>query len=72
MWRYPVYDFKNRVTQDDSARKTQAALKMLSRDYEIGLLKIYDSVLTELKSEFPAAGEVKQDSLFGLINELSH
>ena len=45
---------------------------MLSRDYEIGLLKIYDSVLTELKSEFPAAGEVKQDSLLGLINELSH
>ena len=52
---------------------TQAALKMLSKDYENGVLKIDDDILPELKSEHPLAAEVKQDSLlFGLINELSH
>ena len=55
-------------TQDDSARsfaklmweaKTQAALKMLSKDYENGVLKIDDDILTELKSKHPPAAEVK-------------
>ena len=65
-------------TQDDSARsfaklmwegKTQAALKMLSKDYENGIRKIDDDILTELKSKHPPAAEVKQDSLlFGPIN----
>ena len=69
-------------TQDHSARsftklmwvgKTQATLKMLSEDYENGVLKIDDDILTELKSKHPPAAEVKQDSLlFGPINELSH
>ena len=49
-------------SQDDSARsftkfmwesKTQATLKMLSKDYENGVLKIDDDILTELKSKLP-------------------
>ena len=49
-------------SQDDSARsftklmwesKIQATLKMLSKDYENGLLKIDDDILTELKSKLP-------------------
>ena len=69
-------------TQDNGARsfaklmckgKTQAPLKMLSKDYENGVLKIDDDILTEIKSKHPPAAEVKQDSLlFGPINELSH
>ena len=69
-------------TQDDSARsfkklmwqgKTEAALKMLSKDYKNGVLKIDDDIFTELKSEHPTAAEVKQESLlFRPINELSH
>ena len=51
---------------------TQAALKMLSKDYENSVLKIDDDILTELKSKHPPAVEVKQDSLlFGPVNELS-
>ena len=46
---------------------------MLSKDYENGVLKIDDDILTEIKSKHPPAAEVKQDSLlFGPINELSH
>ena len=69
-------------TQDTSAHsltklmwedKTQAALKLLSKDFENGVLKIDNDILTELKSKHPPAAEVKQDSLlFGPKNELSH
>ena len=53
--------------------KTEAALKMLSKDCEDGVLKIDDNILTELKSKHPPAAEVKEDSLlFGSINGLSH
>ena len=53
--------------------ETQAALKMLSKDYENGVLKIDDNILTEKKARHQPAAEVKQDSLlFGSINELSH
>ena len=68
-----------KYAQDNSARsfaklmwegKTQAALKMLFKDYENGVLKIDDNILTELKSKHLLAAEVKQDSLlFGPINE---
>ena len=52
--------------------KTEATLKMLSKDHKDGVLKIDDNTLAELKSKHPAAAEVKEDSLlFGLINELS-
>ena len=64
-------------TQDNSAHsftklmwqgRTQAVLKMLSKDYENGVLKIYDNILTELKSIYLRAVEVKQDSTdFALI-----
>ena len=69
-----------KLTQDDSARsfaklmlegKTQAALKIISKDYENGVLKIYDHILTKLKSTHPPATEVKEDSLlFGPISQL--
>ena len=53
--------------------ETQAALKMLSKDYENGVLKIDDNILTEKKARHQPAAEVKRDSLlFGSINELSH
>ena len=53
--------------------KTQAAFKMLSKDYENVVLKMDDDILTELKSKHPPAAKVKQNSLlFGPINELSH
>ena len=51
-------------TQNDSAcsfpkliweSKTQAAIKMLSIDYENCVLKIDDDILTELKSKHPHA-----------------
>ena len=52
--------------------KTQAALKMLSKNYENNVLNIYDDILTELKSKYPHAAEAKEDSLlFGPINKLS-
>ena len=55
-----------------SEGKTQAALKILSIDYENRVLKIDDDILTELKSKHPHAAQVKKDSLlFGPINELS-
>ena len=53
--------------------KTQAALKMLSKDYENDVIEIDDSILTELKSKHPPVAKVKQDSLLlGPINKLSH
>ena len=53
--------------------KTEAALKMLLKDCEDGVLKIDDNMLAEWKSKHPPAAEVKQDSLlFGPINGLSH
>ena len=53
--------------------KTQAALKILSKNYENGVLKIDDDILTDLKSMHPPPADVKQDSLlFGPINELPH
>ena len=53
--------------------KTQASLKMLSKDYENGVLKIDDNILTEKRSKHPPAAEAKQDPLlFGPINELPH
>ena len=53
--------------------KTQATLKMSTKDYENGVLKIDDNILTELKSKHSPLAEVKQDSLlFGPINELSY
>ena len=53
--------------------KTRAALKILSKDYENGVVEIDDNVLAELKSKHPPAAEVKQDSLlFGPVSELSH
>ena len=52
--------------------KPPAALKIISKDYESGVLKMYDDTLTELKSKHPTATEVKEDSLlFGAINKLS-
>ena len=69
-------------TQDDSARsftklmwegKTQAALKMLSKDYENDVIEIDDSILTESKSKHPPVAKIKQDSLLlGPLNKLSH
>ena len=69
-------------TQDNSARsfaklmwegKTQAAHKMLSKEYKNGVVNIEDDILTELKSNNPPTADVKQDSLlFDPINELSH
>ena len=41
---------------------------MLSKGYENGVLKIYDNILTELKSIYLRAVEVKQESIdFALI-----
>ena len=45
---------------------------MLSKVCKDGVLKIDDSILTELKSKHPPAAEFKEDSLFGPINGLSH
>ena len=42
--------------------KPPAALKIISKDYESGVLKMYDDTLTELKSKHPTATEVKEDS----------
>ena len=53
--------------------KSQEALKMLSKDYENGVLKIDDDILRELKSKHPLPAKVNQDSLlFSPINELCH
>ena len=55
-------------TQYDSARsftklmcegKTQAPLKMLSKDYENDVLKVDDDILRELKSKLPPVAKVK-------------
>ena len=43
--------------------KVSAALKMLSRDYDNGVLKLDKKVLEELKLKHPARAEVKEDSL---------
>ena len=68
-------------TQEDSARsfaklmwegKVHAALNMLSKDYENGVLKIDDNILKELKTKHPPPAKIKEDSLlFGPINEMS-
>ena len=67
-------------TADDSARsfaklvwegKINPALKMLTKDYENGVLQLDENVLKNLKSKHPAPAEIKQDSLlFGPINQL--
>ena len=44
--------------------KSQEALKMLSKDYENGVLKIDDDILRELKSKHPLPAKVKQDYYF--------
>ena len=68
-------------TQDDRARlfakligegKIQASLKILSKDYKNGALKIDDDILSELKSKYPTAAEVKQDSLIFSWNWRNH
>ena len=45
---------------------------MLSKDYKNGVLKIDGDILTGLIFKYSPAAEVKEDSLFGPINELSH
>ena len=54
-------------TQDNSARsfaklmwegKTQAAQKMLSKEYKNGVVNIEDDILTELKSNHPPTVDV--------------
>ena len=49
--------------------KVSAALKMLSKDYNNGVLKLDEKVLEELKSKHPVPADVKEDSLLhGSIN----
>ena len=59
-------------THEDSARsfakllwegKINAALKMLSKDYENGVLQPDEKALKDLKLKHPAQAEVKKDSL---------
>ena len=69
-----------RRTAEDSARsfakliwqgKINSALKMLTTDYENGVLQLDENILEDLKSKHPATTLVKQDSLlFGPTNQL--
>ena len=63
-------------TQDDSARsfkklmwqgKTEAALKMLSKDYKNGVLKIDDDIFTELKSEHPLRQKLSKNHYYFVL-----
>ena len=70
----------SRRTHEDSARsfaklmwegKVSAALKMLSKDYDNGMLKLDKKLLEELKLKHSASAKVKEDSLLhGLINNV--
>ena len=71
-------NFKSR-TPEDSARcfaklmwhgKISAALKMLSKDYDNGILKVDDNVMNELKLNHPEPAEIKEECLlYGPINK---
>lgn len=43
--------------------KVSVALKMLSRDYDTGVLKLDNNVLEELKLKHPTLADVKEESL---------
>ena len=48
-----------------------ATLKMLSKDYDYGVLTLDKKVLEELKEKHPAPAEVNEDSrIHGLINKV--
>ena len=67
-------------TQEYSARsfaklmwedKINAALKMLSQDYENGVLQLDEMALKDLKVNHPSPSEVKKDSLLhGSTNKM--
>ena len=48
-----------------------AALKMLSQDYENGVLQLDEKALKDLKVNHPSPSEVKKDSLlYGSTNKM--
>ena len=69
-----------KCTHEDSTRsfaklmwegKINAALKMLSKDYENGVLQLDEKVLKDLKLKHSAPAEVKKDSLLhGPMNKI--
>ena len=71
-------NFKSR-TPEDSAHsfakltwhgKISAALKMLGKDYDHGILKVDNNIMNELKLKHPGAAEIKEECLlYGPINK---
>ena len=50
--------------------KISAALKMLSKDYDNGILKVDDNIMNELKLKHPEPAETKEECLlYGPINK---
>ena len=50
--------------------KISADLKMLSKDYDNGILKVDDNIMNELKLKYPEPAEIKEECLlYGPINK---